>query len=334
MKPLVSVIMPTYNTNKDYLKKSIDSIINQSYDFFELIIIDDSSFDDFDFISQNYNDKRIKLYRNKTNLGIASTLNKGLDLAIGDFIVRMDSDDIAQKNRLSEQVKFLQKNPSIDIMGSSIKFIGDKKGKRNFPKGSDEIKASFFFGSPLVHPSIIFKAEKIKKNNIRYNPEFRAEDYELWTRCAQISDLKFSNYPKVLLKYRIHKTQVTNKTKNSIKESSNLVRSKYIQNFGLQFNIEEIEKFNAFSQGAPNFNYNDFLIIDNLLLKIIEKNNEVIKIDKVALEKTLAKKMFKEYLRKLLGFKVSVKSFHESEVIKNNPKYFYFLKIGSTFCFR
>ncbi|MFP7299076.1 glycosyltransferase family 2 protein [Neobacillus niacini] len=334
MKPVVSIIMPTYNTNKEYLKKAIDSIINQTYDFIELIIIDDCSVDDYEFISKSYNDKRIKLFRNDMNLGVARTLNRGLEIATGDYIVRMDSDDIAYRNRISRQLAFLQKNQSIDMVGSSIRYIGKKRGIKRFPRESDEIKSSFFFGTPIVHPSVMFRADKLKQYNIRYNPNFKSEDYELWTRCAQIKDFNFSNYSKVLLKYRIHTTQVTKQTKNTIREHSNLVRLKYIQDFGLQFNNEEMKKFNAFSSGDSNLNYDDFIIVDKLLKKIIDKNNQEKRIDRKSLEKIIVKKLFKEYLRKLISLKGSVKSYKHSEIIKLNRIYYFFLKVGSVFCYR
>lgn len=334
MVPSISIIMPVYNTDKKYLKKAIDSVINQSYAWFEFIIIDDCSNDVYEYILKNYNDKRIRLYKNEKNLGVAKTLNKGLELARGDFIARMDSDDIAHKKRISKQLIFLKKNPSIDLLGSSVIFIGKKSGIKRFPRSSDEIRASLFFGSPFVHPAIMFRANKFNEYNIKYDSDYSSEDFELWTRCAQIKDFNFYNHPKALLKYRVHTKQVTSQSKKNIRDHSDVIRENYIRSFGLNFNEDEMKLFNSFSSGEENLFFDDFVKIDKLLLRLIENNKQSKNIDTKSLEKVFTNKLFKEYLRKLKLLRVSVKSYKHSKVIKNNMIYYYILKIGSSICFR
>ena len=115
----VSILMPMYNSEK-YIKESINSILNQEYKNFELIIVDDGSIDSSIEIVKEYNDSRIKLYENIENKGLPYTRNKLLSLATGEYIALFDSDDIALKNRIKAQVEFLEKNKNIDIKDEQL----------------------------------------------------------------------------------------------------------------------------------------------------------------------------------------------------------------------
>lgn len=317
MKPKVSVIMPNFNTNKKYLKQSIDSILNQSYANFEFIIIDDCSVNDYEFISNMYKDKRIRLFKNEENLGVAKTLNKCLSLVNGDYIVRMDSDDISIKNRIKIQLNYLINNENVDIVGSSIKYIGEKHIIRRFPENNKDIKASLLFECPIVHPSVMIRTSTVKKYNLSYDENYKSEDYELWTRCAINPNICFYNLQSVLLKYRLHKNQVTKDLKEQIKNNSDLVRVKYINELGLGISREEMILFNRFARVATNFNEEDFYRIDTLLINFIEQLaiNNIIEIE--SLRKVITRKLFKEYLRKAIKRKKAVKSYRKSVVLKD-----------------
>ena len=116
--------MSVYNS-EDYLKEAIDSILGQTYANLEFIIIDDASTDRSLDIVKSYNDKRILLIKNEVNIGLAASLNKGIEIARGKYIARMDSDDISQSNRIYEQVKYLENNPDILCYGSWARYFGD-----------------------------------------------------------------------------------------------------------------------------------------------------------------------------------------------------------------
>lgn len=186
--------MSVYNS-EDYLKKAIDSILGQTYANLEFIIIDDASTDRSLDIVKSYNDKRILLIKNEVNIGLAASLNKGIEIARGKYIARMDSDDISQSNRIYEQVKYLENNPDILCYGSWARYFGDNMPRslkiKHFlrlydtfrvPLKYEDIKASLLFWIPFVHPTVMFNSALLRQNNLVYNPCLRrAQDYELWS---------------------------------------------------------------------------------------------------------------------------------------------------------
>lgn len=204
----VSVIMPVYNGEK-YLTKAIDSIRNQEYTNWELIIINDGSADRTEQIINQYTDSRIKYYKNETNLGLIATLNKAIDLCQGEYIARMDADDISIENRLKEQVNFLDKNKDIGICGTDALIIDNEdKGRGNIINlsSNDYIQINLLFSVPIIHPSVMIRSSILQEN--KYDSNYKhIEDYELWCRIS--SKYKFSNLPKKLIKYRWHTNNVS-----------------------------------------------------------------------------------------------------------------------------
>jgi glycosyltransferase involved in cell wall biosynthesis len=193
-RPKVSVIMSVYN-GIPFLKKSVESILNQTYKNFEFIIVDDFSTDGSWKYLASLHDKRVKLIRNKKNLRLTKSLNKALTKACGDFIARMDADDISMPQRLEKQIRFLMKNRSIDLCGTFAALIdknGKKVGKLHYPQMPDEIKRKLVLYNPIVHPSLMAREAVFKKLK-GYNEEFDgAEDYELLMRGS-----KFFNYANI-----------------------------------------------------------------------------------------------------------------------------------------
>ena len=204
----VTVLMPVYNGEK-YLKEAIESILDQSYKEFELLIIDDGSADGTASIIKSYNDARIRLLTNSKRLKLSGALNRGIQEARGNLIARMDADDIARPERLATQVAFLHDNPAIGICGTWVKRFGSVKSTvdKN-PSGSDEIRAYALFECPFTHPSVMFRKNLFVSHELRYNGDFYpTEDYELWTRAVQL--FPCANIPKVLLDYRVHNAGMT-----------------------------------------------------------------------------------------------------------------------------
>lgn len=215
--------MPVYNGEK-YLKEAIESILNQTFRNFEFLVIDDGSTDNSAKIIRSFNDARIRLERNETNLGLIKTLNKGLMLSKGKYIARMDCDDISLPKRLATQVNFMEKNPEIGVCGSWVKIIGLKKSFINrYPKTDVLSRAYLLFNTPFAHPAVIIRKEVFEKHDLEYSENYKhAEDYELWSRIVDYT--KISNIPKVLLHYRIHPESVSKKNSSTQVENSNKVR--------------------------------------------------------------------------------------------------------------
>lgn len=205
--PLVSVIMATYNEPQKFIKESISSILNQTYRNLELLIADDSTNEETirvidDFASE---DNRVILIRKEKRMGFVNALNEALSLAKGDFIARMDGDDIAFLDRFEKQVFYAREHPDIDIFGGDIEIVDENNkviSERTFPTKKHSIKLFFIFRSPLSHPTIMFK-RSIIDDGYRYNPAFKKdEDLDLFLRLYK-NGFTIRNMGERLIKYRI-----------------------------------------------------------------------------------------------------------------------------------
>jgi glycosyltransferase involved in cell wall biosynthesis len=214
--PKISVVMPTYNSIQ-FLKSSIESILNQTFMDFELIIVDDGSNDGSSEMIDDFrkHDNRIYVCTNSTNLGIVASLNLGLSFTNGQYIARMDADDICYPTRFQKQIAFLDENPDIGILGCAVNYInsdGKTIGTISYPLGDIEIRWTCLFSNPFAHPTVMIRKCVLEKNNLRYDPlKQNIEDYDLWVRL--LTKTKGANLKEVLLKYRIHPESITSNYK-------------------------------------------------------------------------------------------------------------------------
>ena len=199
--------MPAYNA-AEHLREAIDSILRQTFSDFEFLIINDGSTDSTVDIINEYNDPRIKLIDNDGNKGLVYTLNKGLEIAKGKYIARMDADDISMANRFERQVEFLENNSDISILSTAFEFLGTPY-HIHFPIDNEGIKVKLLENTALLHPGVMFRKEAVLRNNLQYNEDYKyAEDYHLWTVAAQ-QGIKMANLDDVLVEYRQHANQVS-----------------------------------------------------------------------------------------------------------------------------
>ena len=223
--PLISIVMSVYNGEK-FVKDAIDSILAQSYENFEFIIIDDGSTDNTKIIIESFDDTRIK-FVSRVNRGLTKSLNEAIQMAGGKYIARMDADDISMPNRLNEQVKFMEQNGGIAMCGSWAQFI-DEKGEKGeiykTPVNDNQIRKKFIFHNPFIHPSVMIRRDILEEIGL-YNECIKyAQDYDLWSRT--ISKYTTANIPKILLQYRKTKTGITksSNTKQRISATKTRVR--------------------------------------------------------------------------------------------------------------
>lgn len=213
MIPKVSVLMPVYNGQK-YIKKAIESILNQTHKDFEFIILNDGSTDRSLDIINSFVDTRVKVVSSSQNLGLVPTLNRGIELARGEYIARMDADDISLKQRLEKQVSFMDKNQHIGVCGTWAQKI-DSNGEvlGSLESSTGKILDYFFWRpSPFIHSSCLIRTFLLKTD--KYNPCFRdAEDYELWLRLSKRTI--FFNINEQLILYRIHSLNTTSKSREN-----------------------------------------------------------------------------------------------------------------------
>jgi len=237
--PIVSVVMPVYNGSQ-FLPESIESILNQSFSDFEFIIIDDASIDNSAEIISNYKDDRIVSVKNSRNMGVARTLNKGISLANGKYIVRMDADDISVLKRLELQVRFMEANSHIGISGGWVKLFGfGCPTIARVPQGFDEVAAYMMFENPLWHMTVIMRKELIETHNLQYDPIFtRSEDYELWTKAIQ--HFPIANLGRVLVKVREHGNSATRANWDEVTVQTEKILARLLSRSGIPVTIEDI----------------------------------------------------------------------------------------------
>lgn len=186
MKGKVSVIMGLYNTPISYAYEAIDSILNQTYQNFELIICNDGCTDStFIDVLKKYKDcSKIKFIENEKNSGLAFTLNHCLKYADGEYVARMDSDDISLNNRFAKQVEILDNNPDIDLVNCNVNVFDDSGiyGERKYREYIQ--KKDFLKNNPIVHPAVMVRKECFDRvSGYRDIPmTYRNEDYDLFMR--------------------------------------------------------------------------------------------------------------------------------------------------------
>lgn len=227
----VSILLPVYNAEST-IRETIDSILNQTYTDFEVIIINDGSSDNSEQTILEYKDKRIHYYRNESNRGLIYTLNRGIELCKGQYIARIDADDIMLPTRLEEQIKFMEDHPMIIASGSSvIKFFPNGKQKIYTPPLKyKSIKYKILLGSPIPHPSAIIRKDTLLKHNIKYDIDYiHAEDYKFWYDLSKIGLL--ANIRKPLLMYRCSTEQVSQKYKETQNRTSCRVKELILKDF-------------------------------------------------------------------------------------------------------
>lgn len=207
MSPAISVLMPAYNAAA-HIREAIESILSQTEQDFEFIIVNDGSTDDTGEIIdalQRVDDRIVHLH--KANGGIVSALNYGLDHCKGEFIARMDADDIALPNRFELQLSEFRNTPDLVLCGSHVRQFGASSRLQPMPLSDASIRAVMPFYVPFIHPSVMYRFSN-ETRSLRYQEEFRdAEDYAFWIELSKYGSMK--NINKALLNYRVHDGQIS-----------------------------------------------------------------------------------------------------------------------------
>jgi glycosyltransferase involved in cell wall biosynthesis len=236
--PAVTVLMPLYN-GEQYLREAIESILGQTFSEFELLVLDDGSTDAGPRIVRGYGDPRIRLLSNEENLGIAATLNRGIRLAGGRYIARMDCDDVSLPDRLRRQFDFMEGNPSVGVCGSRVRRIGAKKGIWKVKAGDAAIRSRLLFENAMAHPSVMIRKSVLDAKDLRYDPSLRcAQDYAFWVEIARHSRL--ANLEQVLVLYRVHADQISEAKKAEQRFAADRVRADQLKRLGIDPAPEEL----------------------------------------------------------------------------------------------
>ena len=204
---LVSIILPTYNTDELFLRQAVDSVVAQTYDNWELLIIDDSTTSPVENIINSYSDQRIKYFRNPQNLGMANSRNRGLDLAQGEFIALLDHDDIWMPEKLEMQLELIR-NTNCNMVFSPVTFFG----KKSFQSPIWDIltlKDMLMWNHVVSCSCALFCSDLIRKYNLRFSPDaVPADDYGMWVNIALYGGSIACTH-KPLVRYRVHENNVS-----------------------------------------------------------------------------------------------------------------------------
>lgn len=225
LSPLVSVVMAVYN-GESFLKDAVDSILSQTLNNFELLVINDGSSDKTKDILAGYSDKRLRVY-DQTNKGLVVSLNRAVGLAKGRYIARQDADDLSSSGRLEKQLAFLEANPEVVIVGSSMSVIDDSGHKIHEHRvllNDPELKQELLMRSPFAHGSVMFtKAAFVKAGGYKQD-DWPAEDYGLWLHMA--NEGLFANIDEPLYAYRENMDSISSKNFDLQEQKKHILQEK------------------------------------------------------------------------------------------------------------
>lgn len=284
--------MPVYNAG-EYLSVAIESILNQDYTDFEFVIVNDGSTDGSRDRILSYQDPRIIAVDNPANMGLISSLNRGLEICKGDYIVRMDQDDISLPGRISKQIGFMESNPEIGLIGSWFEDFGDGIESRFVRYSSDDvqIRLRHLYQTHISHPTAVIRASIVKKHQLRFDPEFvHGEDYNFWVSMSEYC--KLGNYPEILVRKRDHPSNITNKYAETMNATCNRVKRRQFERMGVPVSIREADLYTRFANPEWDFTENEFMELKHLLDKLASANSESIAIPEADFKSYLALKWF------------------------------------------
>lgn len=299
--PLVSVIMPVLNS-ASYLKLAIDSILSQTYENIELLIVDDGSTDKSIEIIRSINSSKIRFFQNEKNIGVSATRNKMIDLSKGKYIALMDSDDISPKYRIQKQVDFLEKNIQYGLIGGHYERFSDdgffkkcKVHKHSLIQEENQVKLNFL-GS-IAAPTAMFRSSVVKINNLYFDVNLKiAEDYDFWRKIGLFT--KVTNIDEVLIYYRKHSNNTMNKKELAYIHTVIAIRKSF-DNLG-------IPTFDIFNKNQKIKDINSFFELINSLEIFLENNKISNCFNQFYLEKSVIEIIVWFYKANLLNLGIEI----------------------------
>jgi len=228
--PRISVVLPVRN-GAQFVREAVESVLTQTFRDLELIVLDDGSTDETPGIIRSFADPRVVLVSGAPR-GLVAVLNEGFDRARGEFIARMDADDVSLPERLERQVLFFERNPDIGIAGCAVMRMdeaGCDQGVQSVPEGDLGIRWTGLLTTPFAHPTILLRRDLVERHAFRYDERRpTVEDYDLWMRLLAVT--RGGNLPEPLLRYRVHPGSVTIERRTSQLAAHDAVASEAIRN--------------------------------------------------------------------------------------------------------
>ena len=281
--PIVSVIMPVYNAEQ-YLTYAIESVLNQTYSEFELIIINDASTDNSGEIIKKYSDKRIKVITHESNKGVVCSTNEGIEKSGGEYISILDDDDIYEPKKLENQILYFNQNPEIDVVGGRCHFI-DEEGKiiseGGVPRYNPKIYRAqlLFYNLGFVNSSVMYRKNFIVENGLKYEDNtYGMQDYLFFVKASKVGQI--SAISDFIVRYRLHVDNLSKvmKTQYSIERGTKYkeIREFSLSNEGYELDEKMLSLLNkAMQEGMEKVNdFKEWYEVKTVFNEIIRQAKE------------------------------------------------------------
>lgn len=293
--PKITAFMAAYNV-ADYIEESISSILNQTFKDFEFIIIDDGSTDDTALVVKKFNDSRISFIQNDGNKGIPFTRNRLLELAKGEYIAVLDSDDIAYPDRFQLQLDFFSAHPEAALCGGHgiiINKNGTETGKKIIAPTDDLVNMRMLFSNPFINSSTMFKTQIFRALN-GYKDYALAEDFDLFIRISE--KYSVANIDAFVVKYRIHGENITIKRSEDQEKHEFEILKNMQENLGISFNTNTLNLHKElFTNNLINAHFSEYF---ELLVAMKTANMKSKRFDVVKMNQFLFNKWYEILLSK------------------------------------
>lgn len=273
--PLVSIIMPAFNADK-YIEEAIDSVINQTYANWELLVINDGSTDSTAKIVEGFlsRDTRVQLYNNEENKGLCFTRNRGLQLAKGKYIANLDSDDIALPERLKIQVDFLESNQDFVLLGAACEVI-DQEGKTEYTVtrnvAPSYLKSLLLFSNYFINSSVMYRAKESKA--LQYNPDYPlSEDYQFFVQLSEFG--KIANLESSLVRYRVHGNNISAIKEKELEQAIHQIHKVLLEKLGIEAQSDELIMHASLVKESGKLSAKELQKVANWLERLRNQNHK------------------------------------------------------------
>lgn len=311
-KGLVSILMAVHNESENFLRTAFASMYNQTYMDWEMIVIDDASDDNCLAILQEIckDKEKVRVVRNENNLGLTKSLNRGLAMAEGEYVARMDADDISMPERLSKQVEYLLCHQDIDILGTGVVSFGNENIFMSpaFGYDNNQAQCNLFFSSTLCHPSVMMRREFLERHHLQYDEKIKkGQDYDMWERCSEYG--KLAVMTDVLLFYRTHAKQITATNRSDQNTSADTIRRRRLHRIGINVTDREYQCHSLLA-GGVNKDISA-LEVKAWVEKVIRQNDECQFVNSQSLKENLYERLTLYKMRN----KVSLAAYRPFEML-------------------
>ena len=292
MKKLVSIALPAYNAGP-YIGACLDCLLGQTYDNLEIVLMDDCSTDDTAQVVASYTDPRIRYYKNEENMGIVHTLNKAYGLCRGEYIARMDADDLCTLDRLEKQVALLEAMPDVGLVACDLELFGARTGLIQYSADPEVIKCRLLYSLQLAHNAWLFRRELLDVHALAYRDEYRyAEDWDFLVRASHV--VRFSNVQEPLTGYRMFPNQSSKVHNQAQKAAADRVAKNQLDNLGVELSEAEFEAYRkGFGKGEVLLSEEHMTLLLQALGKLERANKTVRFYDPQVLHRVIREEVYK-----------------------------------------